>query len=362
MFGVFFAEIEINNKPVNLVLDTGASFTVLSPEAAKRVGLTAAKGSSAKLRSASGKYVGAKFAQTKRMSIGDAWTENEFVLVTKVPPEARDGVLGLATLVDWDLRIDLVKKKLMIFPAGKAPTLDGAKVLKMTVIRDESYPQGFQLQGIRVPMTVGKHQLLGVLDTGDSGTVSLTEAWVEKNDPDIMKGVSAEPTIGIDISGVIESYKTKLPIFHFGSDKFRNFPVELSKHVAEVGNELQPRIGIQLLRHYVMTISFSKNEFRLKSLGTVQDLIKISKKPNAGISFRFAEDGGAHILHVKSTGIAALAGLKAGDEVLEMGGLLMKTITPEQLEGLKKLPVVKVRYRRGDEKPAEVDLVFEQNK
>ena len=109
-----------------------------------------------------------------------------------------------------------------------------------------------------------------------------------------------------------------------------------------------------------MTISFSKDELRLKSLGTVQSLTKASKRLSAGISFGFAEDGGMFILRLDPEGVAAQAGLKAGDEVLEMGGIVMKTIKPEQFKELKKLPTVKVRYRRGKDEPAEGNLVFEK--
>jgi len=358
MLNVFFVEAKINGKRVSLLLDTGASFTMLSPEAAERIGLEVVEGPNAKLRSASGQIVEAKFAQTKRISIGDAWTEDEFVTVAKIPKAARDGVLGLSTLIDWDLRIDPAKKKFMVFPAGKAPPLNDEKVLKMTTIFDKSYPQGLQLQGIRVLVTVNNRKLLGVPDTGYSGTLSLTESWVKKNAPNLMKGASIESAKGVDASGVVKSREVKLPIFHFGSDELRNFPVELSNNISGAKRPLL--IGNKLLGHYIVTISFSKNEFRLKSLGTVQNLTKTSKKQGAGISFRLAEDGGIFIQSLTPTGIAAKAGLMAGDEVLEMGGIPMKTIKPKQFEALKELSVVKVRYRRGKSDPVEVDLVLEK--
>jgi len=339
------------------LIDTGSSCTLLSPEAAEKVGLKNFKGPSVEQLDPVGILRAGQLTQTKKINIGGAWTINEIIATSKLPKAAGDGILGLSTLADWDLRFDPLKKKLTIFPEGKAPAIDGEEIIEITNKRLATNPLGYDLISIHMPMIVGTSKVLAMVDTGYSGTVDLPEAWVRANEPDIMQGLPSARINATNVSGSAEGWKIKLPTFQFGSDHLSDFPANVTSDKDSNSFQL---IGSKLLRHYVMTISFSKNELRLKSLGTVQSLTKASKRLSAGISFGFAEDGGMFILSLDPEGVAAQAGLKAGDEVLEMGGVVMKTIKPEQFKELKKMPTVKVRYRRGKEEPAEVNLVLEK--
>ena len=82
--GAFIVESLVDGKPVQLVLDSGAAFTVLSPETARKIGLQA-MGNSESTTSATGERVVGQTALTKRISLGDAWTENEPVLFPEPP-------------------------------------------------------------------------------------------------------------------------------------------------------------------------------------------------------------------------------------------------------------------------------------
>ena len=359
LFDVFFVDVQVNGKPVKLLLDTGATGTVLSPEAAKKVGLQPVEGAKSTMRSSIGKYETGQIAQAQRIDIGGAWTTKEIVGIHPLPKAFVDGVIGLTTLVDWDLQIDPVAKKLSIFPKGKAPTLDGEVVLKMAKEVLDSNPESHRLISINVPMTVGKKALQGILDTGFSGTINLGYTWMKENEPDVIKNLPAAQARSQSLSGVSESRDVKLPILHFASDELRNFPVEVTQGEAE-NHDPKILIGCKLLSHYIITISFSKDQVRLKPLGTVQDLTKISKRVSPGMSFDFTEDGRMFILSLKPDGIAAKAGLKVRDEILEMEGIVMQNIKPEQFKALKKLTTVTVRYRRGKEDPAEVTLILEK--
>ena len=148
--------------------------------------------------------------------------------------------------------------------------------------------------------------------------------------------------------------EARLPEITFGPDTLRGLNVDVID--APPGSMVESRglIGLNLLRHYVMTFRFAAGELRLKPLGTVQDLTRTS---TAGIHM----DPECKILSVVPDGPADKAGLRAGDEILEIEGLPLKTMTPEEFAAFKRLPpgsVVKVRYRRSELSPVEVHLVL----
>ena len=93
-FGGFTVEVRIDGKPVQLILDTGACATVLSQEAAERLGLKLKECDDINARDISGTKLGMQRALTKRIVLGEAWTKNEPVFVTAIPQGVGDGVLG----------------------------------------------------------------------------------------------------------------------------------------------------------------------------------------------------------------------------------------------------------------------------
>lgn len=130
IYGAFTVEARINGKPVQLILDMGASCTDLSPEVARSLGLQATERRE-NVASGTGEQVIGRRALTERLSLGEAWTENEPVFVSEMIPGI-DGLLGVGTLADWDVQIDPSTKKLTLFPAEKAPSLEGETVLPLT--------------------------------------------------------------------------------------------------------------------------------------------------------------------------------------------------------------------------------------
>ncbi len=84
---------------------------------------------------------------------------------------------------------------------------------------------------------------------------------------------------------------------------------------------------------------------------------EITRTSTAGIYL----DPDYKILSVVPDGPADKAGMRAGDELLEIEGHPLKTMKPEKFAAFKRRPpgsVVKVRYRRGEGSPVEAGLIM----
>ena len=356
-FWGFMVDTQIDGKPVQLVLDMGASTTILSPEAARKLGLQPTE-RGINVTTASGGQVASRLALTRRISLGDAWTENEPVFVSEVPPGI-DGLLGVATLADWDVRLDPATSKLTLFPGGKAPPLTGETALPLTCKltnpeASKDNPQGFRATNLTVPLRLGPHALMAAPDTGKGGIITLSNALMEKYAPEAMKNARPGLATAVTLSGISVERQARLPEITFGPDTLRGLNVDVIS--TPPGSSLESRglIGLTLLRHYVMTFRFSTGELRLRPLGTVQDLTRTS---TAGINF----GPEFKILSVVPDGPADKAGLRAEDAVLEIEGHPLKTMTREEFAALKRQPpgtAVKVLYRRGELAPVETTLVL----
>ncbi|MHB1081411.1 MAG: aspartyl protease family protein [Prosthecobacter sp.] len=357
IFGALTVEVNIDGTTVQLVLDMGAASTVLSPETARKVGLLST-GKSESVISAAGERVDGQRALAKRISLGNAWTENEPVFVAGMIPGV-NGLLGVGTLADWDVRIDPATKKLSLFPMGQAPPLEGETVLPLScqMLNPQtgtSKRQGFHPMGLTVPLRVGTHELPATPDTGYGGIFVLPSVLMEKLAPEALKDALPGLVSGFSISGKMVSRQAKLPEITFGPDTLRDVATDVIATPPNKTSAGKGLIGLNLLRHYVMTFRFSAGELRLKPLGTVQEITQTS---TAGINMNLDYK----ILSVMPDGPADKAGLRAGDEVLEIEGNPLKTMTPEKFAALKRLPpgtAVKVRYRRGELSPVEASLVL----
>ena len=353
----FIVEVTIDGKPVQLVLDTGSGSTLLSTAAARKLGLQSTE-PRFNGRSATGGKMVSRRALTHRLSLGDAWAENEPVFIFEMIPGI-DGLLGVSTLADWDVRIDPATKKLTLFPAGKAPPQEGETVLPLTCQlvnpkASKSNRQGFRMINLGVPVLVGTHELLATPDTGDGGIFLLPSVLMEKVAPEAMKDAQPGRATSVALSGKSVSRDARLPEFTFGPDTLRGLPTDVIDATPGSESERKGNIGMGLLRHYVMTFRFAAGELRIKPLGTVQEITRAS-------TVGFSLDSEYKILSVVPEGPADKAGLRAGDEMLEIEGIPLKTMTPEEFAAIKRLPpgsVVKVRYRRGEVSPVEASLVL----
>jgi predicted aspartyl protease len=351
-FAGLTANVEIDGMPVKLVVDTGAPVTTLSPETAKKIGLKVTT-SSVRVFSISGERIESHVARTKRINLAGAWTTNEQVMIGKLPQGFADGALGISTLADWDVRIDPAANKLTLFPAGRAPKLARETVLPLTC--EQVVFKGFELS---VPVRIGKHVLAAHPDTGFGGTFQLPRVSTDRFAPEVMAEALPALVTAFDLSGKVETRAAKFPDFTFGPDSFRGLPANIVEIPPGRSPDDYVFLGLNILRHYILTYSFSSKELRLKPLGTAQEVTRAS---TAGLNLGVEGEGKVVVVSVDPDGPGAQVGLRAGDELLEIERHALKTMKPAELSAFKQFAPgtsVKITYRRGNSDPVEVTLVL----
>ena len=105
-----------------LLLDTGSQYTILTPEAAKRVGLVVADGTPKRpLSLVGGQRIEVPFLRLYIMEIGGAVLGNIEVGIYAVAPESSiiDGLLGADILSRFTFSLDPVAKQLHLEPREK---------------------------------------------------------------------------------------------------------------------------------------------------------------------------------------------------------------------------------------------------
>ncbi len=102
----FVVSVLVNDVPLRLLLDTGASLTVLSRASAERVGAQLGHGR-VSLTTANG-VVHAPLALVERLQIGhdDPWSELRAAIIDLHGPASVDGLLGMDVLSRYRMTID----------------------------------------------------------------------------------------------------------------------------------------------------------------------------------------------------------------------------------------------------------------
>ncbi|MDE2436144.1 MAG: TIGR02281 family clan AA aspartic protease [Sphingomonadales bacterium] len=116
--GHYWIKAELEGKPVEFLVDTGATYTTLSPQTARDTGTTADPGQLPITLTAANGPITARFAKARELSFGSVTVKN---LTVVIGPETGDdtNVIGmnlLSRLKSW--RVD--QGKLVMVP-GNAP-------------------------------------------------------------------------------------------------------------------------------------------------------------------------------------------------------------------------------------------------
>ena len=114
--GGVFVKVRLNGKiTVRLLVDTGASTTLLYQEAAARLALPSEmRVGTAQVKVADGRMVAADVLRLDSMSVGQSVVKNVIVVASPVSGQGFDGLLGMTFLGQFIARVDAAHGRLIL--------------------------------------------------------------------------------------------------------------------------------------------------------------------------------------------------------------------------------------------------------
>ena len=280
--GLPIINAKVGDHTLRLTVDTGASWSLLRPEAAKRLGLILHESAELKLRDAAGEVRGVDAAHFEKLLLetiaedGQPLTPIELgdfdLIVLESPVVARveaDGILGLPIFRRLVARFDFENGTLELGEEA-LPASDDGRTLPvrasagglMTIegrfVRPESEAEE------------GGETLNLVLDTGFSGFVHLPEDYVRQ-----MVGEQAAGTEGTSATALRERRFERVPL----EQDLLVGRYRLLEPVASVFTEArvtgEGAIGTALLRHFTVTLDLPRRRVRLEA---PEDRVQLEEK------------------------------------------------------------------------------------
>lgn len=169
--GVPIVNAAINGQPVTLLVDTGASVTVLAPGAARRAGLLRDPRFDTGLAGVSGVIPGTG-ARARSVQLGDTVLENWPLVVgplvlPAVDGQPLDGLLGTTVLSEFDVDLDLPNERMTLYRARPCPDARPPWREAFTQVA----MSGSDQRRLYVPLQLDGVWTASLLDTGTSNTM-----------------------------------------------------------------------------------------------------------------------------------------------------------------------------------------------
>ncbi|RFS23431.1 hypothetical protein DVR12_10475 [Chitinophaga silvatica] len=244
---------------LHFIFDTGAEVTVLNFATANKLKL---KGSGEVFMSGinnlmvktSSVSINALYIREVRMPYVKAYLENLSNL------GAIDGIIGIALLKPYIVKIDYRKQELVLYKSGKTPIGNTGRLLHFqlnytTPVIDAS----IQLSdGRRLP---GHYHIT----TGGDYGVLFNWPYVDKNKLNtILPTINTDPVR--DVVKTLYYINSTIPSLELGGHSIKQVPVSYCKDIDDLGvfTEIAGSIGYDIWKQFTLTINYDKQELYLE--------------------------------------------------------------------------------------------------
>ncbi|RDE06707.1 aspartyl protease family protein [Sphingomonas aracearum] len=306
-----------NGRPVQAILDTGVSRTIITPEFAAGAGIAA---TGAEVGAAIGGDVKVGRATLGSLAFGGLTLTRPDVIVTGLPVAAAGGrpvslLVGADVLRRYALDVDFSARRFRLLPSGRMPFAGTVAPLAI----DPTY-------GAYVTeLTLNGRRLRPILvDTGDGSGVTLSAAsWKTA----AVSGARLTDTIAFGLGGLTTFDLTVLPQVSIGAVTARDVEVQVEPadgYSTRIG--LAGRIGAGFLGRYRVLLDPAARQMVLSAPA---DAAAAPVRSTSGLLLEVTANR-LNVLHVMRGSPAAATGWKRGDAICAVNGT---PVTPTYAQG-----------------------------
>ena len=245
------------------------------------------------------------------------------------------GVLGLEWFVRMPIRIDYARSRITFYDPSQFKTGSGTKV-------------AVAKRG-RLPLVAGSVDgIEGMfeVDTGSRGSLTLTPAFVARNDLEKKLAPKNVAITGAGVAGPVRAGLARAKSLKLGTVDVPNPIVALPKVEGDSAKtDVAGNVGFALMRQFAVTYDLPNDALyfeRYLNFGA-PDIA------DRGGMWLERVDDGFKVVDVVSGGPAATAGLKAGDVIVEVNGYpSAQLMLPAVREVLRAPPGARVKLKKAD--------------
>jgi predicted aspartyl protease len=261
--GRIWAPVYINGQgPLRLVLDTGATSSALTHEAANLLALSPDRSRKVILRGTTG-AAPATVVRARRVEIGDFLAENQRLVLVDDAFGGADGVLATSALAERRIVAEFRKDRIEITRSRGQPAPPGFSTLPV------------QFAPKRVPWVeawVGPVKVKAVIDTGAQqtlGHVALRMALIEAR----RRGVEGYPEEVIGVTGDVQAgISLRVPTIRLGSVRVNHARINfLDLHIFEhwrLNDEPAMLIGMDVIGVLdTFILDYRRRELQIQTRG-----------------------------------------------------------------------------------------------
>lgn len=354
-------QVKLNGQLVCILcVDTGSGISLLTEETAKKLSLVPkpAIGDDGKPISLS--YIKGKtadFVGVNRVEVGTlALDRCAFVLVPdklfhEILSPNTDGLIGLNILEKLALLIDHEGMEITLWKQGN---LTGEQ--RKSVHMDTNSPLTLQLRENGLFLSAhfnGQTEAL-LLDTGGANT-SISAGLAKR----LALSLDKEPKKYQGVNGIVAVETIHVGQVEVGKTALKNMAVIYPKAEEQ---SLTPKLGMDYLSKFRVLLDFPQKRLYLQPAQMANR--PSDPKVGAGFQIKITADKKIILEEITAGAPAEEAGMKVGDELVEVNGKLISSLTLHELgQEIRQPEGTKVTFkiqRIGEDKPREVTLTVKK--
>ena len=296
----------INGSDTEMMLDTGASSTVLDTKFARSLGIAAARKFA--IRGAGGRTPG-ELGLGVTIQVGGLTLRDAGVLIMDLTPIATaigrpiPVILGHDAIDAGPVRIDFPGRTMTFIAADTFVAPKNAQVLPL------GHDGPFRAVGMSV---AGLPSVSATFDIGNGGTIVLAKSyWTTQ--PALASLPYAQSVIG-GVGGFKPARRVTLPEVQFAGQTLKAVPALLNEDADALPTE-GGNVGIEMLKPFVVTADYANDRIYAEPSAAWEGF----RRERAGLMTMHHGDR-LRVPFVSKDGPAAAAGLKAGDEIVAIDG------------------------------------------